>query len=82
MSTSPRLDVLHAACQAHFTRFPTPLPAVSEQDIPWERDLFLTQPALLTVAWDPAPADRPRWPRRSPTGRRNALFRRSAAFVW
>ncbi|MFJ7418838.1 hypothetical protein ACIQXD_09470 [Streptomyces uncialis] len=28
--------------------------AVSEQDVPRERDLFCTKPAPLPVAWDPA----------------------------
>ncbi|MCX4661951.1 hypothetical protein [Streptomyces uncialis] len=37
--------------------------AVSEQDVPWERDLFFTKPALLPAAWDPA-AHRPRPARR------------------
>jgi cytochrome P450 len=42
---------LQSAYQALFTRFPTLFLAVSEDDIPWEADLFFTKPATLPVAW-------------------------------
>ncbi|MFJ4767931.1 cytochrome P450 [Streptomyces uncialis] len=45
---------LQTAYEALFTRFPSLFLAVSEHDVPWERDLFSTKPALLPVAWDPA----------------------------
>ncbi|MFE4643440.1 hypothetical protein ACFRFS_20960, partial [Streptomyces sp. NPDC056730] len=52
LGASPARMFLHTAYEALFSRCPSLFLAVSEDDIPWEPDLFFTKPAMLPVAWD------------------------------